>query len=180
MSQIFFCSDTHFNHNKPFLYEPRGFTSIEEHDAAIIKNWNEVVANNDIVYVLGDVMMGNDYDLAQEKLRQLNGTLVIFNGNHESDRKLAAYKKLPNVKLAGWSTVIKYGKWRFYLSHFPTMVDNFDEKHKFYCLHGHTHDRNKYQFIKNCCYNVALDAQGNTPVSIDQVKEDLIKIREGI
>lgn len=179
MSEIFFSSDLHYNHNKSFLYEPRGFTSIEEHDAAIIKNWNEVVSNNDIVYVLGDVMMGNDYDLAQEKLRQLNGQLVILNGNHESDRKLNAYKELPNVELAGWAIKICYGKWHFYLSHFPTLVDNFDEKHKFYCLHGHTHDQNKYQFIKNCCYNIALDAHNNTPVNIDQVKEDLIKIREG-
>lgn len=179
MSQIFFSSDLHCNHSKPFLYEPRGFSSIEEHDAAIIKNWNEVVSNEDVVYILGDVMMGNDYDLALEKLSQLHGQLIILNGNHESPTKLGTYEKLPNVTLAGWSTVIKSGKWQFYLSHFPTMVDNFDEKHKFYCCHGHTHDKNKYQFIKNCCYNVALDAQDNRPVSIDQVKEDLIKIREG-
>lgn len=36
--KIWFTSDLHFGHNKSFLYEPRGFNSIEEHDATIIKN----------------------------------------------------------------------------------------------------------------------------------------------
>ena len=35
---IYLTSDTHFCHNKDFLYEPRGFQSIEEHDEAIVKN----------------------------------------------------------------------------------------------------------------------------------------------
>ena len=44
MGEVWFSSDLHLGHQKEFLYVPRGFSSIEEHDEAIIDNINEVVA----------------------------------------------------------------------------------------------------------------------------------------
>ena len=38
----------------------RGFKSIEEHDAEIIKRWNEVITAEDDVYILGDLMLGDN------------------------------------------------------------------------------------------------------------------------
>ena len=35
---IYFTSDTHFCHDKEFLYKPRGFSSIEEHDKTVVEN----------------------------------------------------------------------------------------------------------------------------------------------
>ena len=35
---IYFTSDWHFCHNKPFIYESRGFKSIEEMNEIIIEN----------------------------------------------------------------------------------------------------------------------------------------------
>ena len=58
--KIWFTSDTHFGHIKDFLWSPRGFNSIEEHDEIIIKNWNELVAPEDEVYHLGDVMLNDN------------------------------------------------------------------------------------------------------------------------
>ena len=125
-------------------------------------------------------MMGNDYDLAQEKLRQLNGTLVILNGNHESDRKLAAYKKLPNVCLAGWAIKIRSGKWHFYLSHFPTLTSNYYDddskpiKNHLISLCGHCHYQNRFKDMnKGLIYHVELDAHKCFPISIDDIKEDI-------
>lgn len=174
---IYLTSDLHFGHLRDFLYEPRGFFSIEEHDAAIIKNWNEIITPDDEVFILGDLVM-NDTEAGIKKLAQLNGKLNFIFGNHDTDRKIDFYDTLPNATLIGWSTILKSGKWSFYLCHFPTMVDNFEEKHKFYCAHGHTHSKDKFQFIKNCCYNVALDAHDNKPVSIEQIKADLREIRQ--
>ena len=53
---IWFTSDTHFFHNKNFVYEPRGFTSVEEMNEEIVKRWNEKVGPNDIIYLLGDII----------------------------------------------------------------------------------------------------------------------------
>ena len=68
---IFLTSDTHFGHDKMFLYEPRGFTNIQEHDAQIIKNWNKVVSYCDDVYHLGDVMLDNN-EHGLKCLKQVN------------------------------------------------------------------------------------------------------------
>lgn len=43
MGNTYFTSDTHFGHNKEFVFKERGFNSVEEMNAAIIKNWNSVV-----------------------------------------------------------------------------------------------------------------------------------------
>ena len=56
---IWIISDTHFNHNKEFLYSPRGFNSVEEMNHAIVTLWNECVNDDDIVYHLGDVCLGD-------------------------------------------------------------------------------------------------------------------------
>lgn len=74
---IYLTSDTHFCHNKDFLYEPRGFQSIEEHDEAIVKNWNSIVTPDDEVYHLGDVML-NDNTKGLGYLKQLNGKIHII------------------------------------------------------------------------------------------------------
>ena len=60
MSKIFLTSDTHFGHDREFLWGPRGFTNSQEHDEAVIKNWNETVSPDDIVYHLGDLMLGDN------------------------------------------------------------------------------------------------------------------------
>ena len=50
---IYFISDTHFNHDREFVYGPRGFKSVKEMNETLIKNWNETVTNEDDIYVLG-------------------------------------------------------------------------------------------------------------------------------
>ena len=57
---IYFTSDLHLDHNKDFIYKERGFDNIGSHDIAILKNWNSVVTPDDIVYVLGDLMLGDN------------------------------------------------------------------------------------------------------------------------
>ena len=48
---IYFISDTHFNHDKAFIWGPRGFKSVQEANETIIKNWLETVTREDDIYV---------------------------------------------------------------------------------------------------------------------------------
>ena len=41
MGKIWITSDTHFGHDREFIWGPRGYTSAAENDADIIKKWNE-------------------------------------------------------------------------------------------------------------------------------------------
>ena len=52
-------SDTHFDHQRIIEYTNRPFSSVDEMNAVIIKNWNSVINQDDIVYVLGDFCFGN-------------------------------------------------------------------------------------------------------------------------
>ena len=80
---VFFTSDTHFGHDRGFLWAPRGFESSQEHDEEVIRRWNEVVGPEDTVYLLGDLML-NDNEHGIECLKRLNGHINILYGNERS------------------------------------------------------------------------------------------------
>lgn len=179
---IYLTSDTHFGHDREFLWGPRGFRSYPEHDETIIANWNAVVGPEDDVYVLGDLMLGNN-EHGLECLRRLNGKLHIVWGNHDTDVRKELYAQLPNaVEICGWSTMLRYRKYHFYLSHFPTLTGNLEKESLKQCtlnLFGHTHSRDKFFEDRPYMYNISLDANGNTPVLLDDVIERMKdKVRE--
>lgn len=173
MSRIFLTSDWHFGHNKEFLYVPRGFAAIEEHNEQLIKNHNSIVNEDDDVYVLGDLML-SDQELGIECIKQLKGRLHIIRGNHDTNMKWEKYKELPNVvELIGWATMLKYRKYHFYLSHFPTCVGNYDDNKKMWCLCGHTHTQDKFLDVEKKCYHVEIDSHNNFPIEIEDIIKDI-------
>lgn len=173
---IFVTSDLHFGHNKPFLYEPRGFSSIEEHDKEVIKRWNSIITPEDNVYILGDLMLG-DNEYGMECLRELTGFKHIITGNHDTVNRVLMYHDDIFVSEIAYATVIKKGKWSFYLSHYPTKVGNYDDEEthrKFYSLCGHTHTKDKWLDFKECkSYHVELDAHNCYPVLLDDIIKDI-------
>lgn len=176
MNEIFLISDTHFGHRPEFLWKPRGFSSVEEMDEAIIENWNKVVKPNDMVIHLGDIML-NDNEHGLECFKRLNGQISIAWGNHDSDARKAVLCVLSNVTSLGYAHVFKYKKLSIYMSHYPTLTSNYDQKHfsqHVLSLHGHTHQRTNWLDPKNpFLYHVGLDSHNNTPVHIDEVITDI-------
>lgn len=174
MSKIFLTSDTHFGHNREFLWGPRGFTSSQEHDEAVIKNWNETVSAEDTVYHLGDLMLGDNlYGI--ECVKRLNGHIKLIRGNHDTDARWKLYEKLPNVELVGWADVIKYKKYNFYLSHHPTLTSNLEKaphlRMHLINLYGHTHQMGKFYQDMPFMFHVGLDSNDNRPILLDDAIE---------
>lgn len=169
---IYFTSDFHFGHDKDFIYKARGYNSVFEHDKDIIEKYNSLITDEDIVYILGDVYM-NDEVHGVDCLSKLKGQKYIIRGNHDSDAKCNTYKDYATI--LGYASQIKYGKLNLYLSHYPTMTANYDEKHfseHIICLSGHTHYKEKFYNDNPFIYNVCLDAHGNLPISIDEIIKD--------
>lgn len=182
MGKIWLCSDLHFGHNKPFLYEPRGFKTIEEHDAAIIKNWNELVSWDDEVWLLGDCML-NDNEGGIRKLNQLAGKIYIIAGNHDTTNRIQMYANIrPTILTMGLAYILKYQGYHFYLSHYPTLCSNHDDdkplKRQMICLCGHKHTTDKFcDMDKGIIYHVELDAHENKPILLDDIIEDIKKYK---
>lgn len=182
MSRIFMSSDLHFGHDRMFIWGPRGFESSQEHDEMIIRNWNSIVGPEDTVYVLGDLMLG-DNDYGKCCVERLNGHIKLIRGNHDSNKRWnEVYPTIPNIELVGWADVINYCKYHFYLSHFPTLTGNLEKEslhQMILCLHGHTHSKDKFYEDRPYIYNVALDANNNTPVLLDDIIEQMkAKVQE--
>ena len=177
---IYFTSDWHIGHNKPFIYEARGFSSIEEHDKEILKRCNEIVTHNDTLWILGDIAMGGD----EKEWNSIFHSLLCWDihyirGNHDTNNKMDIYNNEYGFEYHGYAEIFKYSKRRtFYLSHYPTIVGNFEDgRPSMWNLSGHTHSKDKFSIYPNV-YNVALDAHNCYPVSIETIYKDILK-KEG-
>lgn len=179
MRCFFVAIPTFVSHNKEFLYEPRGFTSVEEMNEAIIERWNSAVKPEDIVYHLGDVIL-SDNVTGMECFKRLNGQIFLIYGNHDTDtRKNLLFTELRGKMLGGWyAYVIKHGKHSIYLSHYPTLTANFDSCKHFsqnvINLHAHTHQKTNFlNPINPFMYHVGVDSHNCTPVHIDEIMSDI-------
>lgn len=175
---IWLTSDQHFNHDRDFIYGPRGFESIQQANEAMLKAWNSVVGPDDEVYQLGDFFLGTDMEFIESTLYQLNGRIHLRRGNHDSEAKIKLYQRHPKIVDISDASYLEYENKVFYLSHYPTYTKNLDETRcglKIYNLHGHTHSKMPYGRTEYR-YNVAVDAHNCYPVSIDKIVETIVKI----
>lgn len=168
MSNIWLISDTHFNHNQPFLYEPRGFATVKEMNEAIIERWNSLVKPEDTVYYLGDVIMG-DLDAGLPLVKSLNGHIKLALGNHDTSQRVAAFSEFFDEIQFGYR--LKVGKKVFYLSHYPMLTGNFDNS-KTYSIHGHTHNPSFFTDEYDLMFNVCCDATNCYPIAFEYIVEE--------
>lgn len=167
MNNIWITSDSHFNHNKEFVYKARGFDSVEEMNEAIIERWNNYIKPDDVVYHLGDVMMG-DLNAGLPLVKSLNGHIKLALGNHDTPQRVAAFSEFFDEIQCAYR--IKVGKKVIMLSHYPMLTGNYDES-KTYSFHGHTHAKTWRTDGYNLMFNVGLDAHNCHPCNL----EDIIK-----
>ena len=175
---IFLTSDLHLYH-KSFIYEPRGFHSVEEMNSAIEKNWNDIVTDDDDVYVLGDLIFKGEHnalDDAMSIVRRLKGKKHLILGNHDGSMKIELYQKESSIVEIESAKYYWYKGRQYYMSHFPSVtVDPEVEKPKNWIVNffGHTHKKEKFYNGLPFMYNVSLDAHNNRPVSIDEAIADI-------
>jgi calcineurin-like phosphoesterase family protein len=179
MSNLLFSSDLHFHHKKICEYSGRPYSSVQEMNEALIKNWNEVVEPNDTIWTLGDFSFGN-YQEITSVLRRLNGNHNMVLGNH--DQTLIANKddllQSGLVKSIQHYKELKYNGNFIVLFHYGQRVWN-KSHHGSIMLYGHSHG-SLPPFGKSV--DVGVDSKEITseyrPVSIDEVVK-YMKNRQG-
>lgn len=141
----------------------------------IIKNFHSIITPEDDLYLLGDIFLG-DLDEGMKLFHQLPGKIHLVWGNHDSNSRINEMSNSYNVvEVVGYAGIIKYKKYNFYISHYPTITANFDDcektiKRRILSLSGHTHSKNIFESCNS--YNVSVDAHNCFPVSIDKIIQD--------
>ena len=100
----FFIADTHFGDEAILRYEKRPFSSVEEMDQEMIRRWNEVVGDEDLVFHLGDVSSYGK-EKTKEILSRLRGKKHLVLGNHDLDFTEEEWRSM------GFAFVSSYPIW---------------------------------------------------------------------
>ena len=179
-NNIFFVSDTHFNHTNIIKYAQRPYSNAEEMNEDLIKRWNSVVKPDDIVFHLGDFMFGNINRFWEFRSR-LNGKIYLIHGNH--DYKLMNEGNIEEgFELITSQLNIVVDGQKIYLNHFPMLTfDGIYKEKPSWQLFGHVHsnkehpstspDISRLNYLLPTQYDVGVDNNNYTPVSFEQVKE---------
>lgn len=177
-SNIWFISDTHFSHKNIIRYCNRPWNhgkdingeiiatdeDVLNMDNDMIKRWNSVVGQNDIVWHLGDFAFGGKEN-AERVFPQLNGKINLVMGNHDH-WKLKWYYDLGFHRVYDRKVIINDF---VILSHTPLQFLNSNSP--FFNVYGHVHDSTIYQtWTKNSCC-VCVERHDYCPVSWKTIKQ---------
>jgi calcineurin-like phosphoesterase family protein len=167
-------SDLHFGHANIMKFCPVtrvGFRDTDHMREQMIAEWNQSVAQEDVVYILGDVAFLPAVE-AVAIMRRLNGRKILIEGNH--DRKLlndpafrACFDQVhPYLRLNHDGQLV-------IMFHYPIL--EWDQMHRgsvhFYGhVHGNTTGLEQYR-----ARDVAFDATGRVVSDLDLMIADALK-----
>lgn len=178
MGKVFLTSDLHFGHDRLFVWGVRGYDSIEDMNETQVQKWNLIVSDEDDVYVLGDLMLGDPGNI--EYIKRLKGKIHIVLGNHDTPNRIRMYHELPNVVEVEWAIMLIYRKYHFFLTHFPCMTGNLEKeslKQMTLNVFGHTHQKTMFYEDRPYMFHCGVDAHNGYPVEIETV---IMKMKEKV
>jgi calcineurin-like phosphoesterase family protein len=162
MSKIWFTSDLHLFHKNIITYCKRPFSNTEEMNLKIINNWNYKVAEDDVVYIIGDIAFKGK-TIVKEILNKLNGTKILIRGNHDRKDNIPDDCFLEVVKR---KQIVGEG-YDFILVHDPAEASaNHTNNQKYLC--GHLHSEPERRIYKNWV-DIGVDGNNFYPISLDEV-----------
>lgn len=194
--KVYFISDTHFNHDREFVYVVRGFGNVNEHNDVIFAKINETVRPNDILFHLGDFCLNTNEAGFEQLLTRINCQNIYYLwGNHnnpvwavyqreakkllvqrafwenENEFPIEVYPlRYKNMVFLGNYAEVTINGHKFVMAHYPIYVYNFIKngaKH----LCGHSHgglDLSDERNLNTKTLDVGWDDFGK-PLSFDEV-----------
>jgi len=185
---IWLTADHHAGHHNIIEYTNRPFANVAEMDSELIRRHNKVVAQNESVYMLGDVTLAN-LEYTYNFLNQLNGTLYIVPGGH--DYWIEKHNRLPSsVELASklqpnkvvilpslYTLKPVYTRYpSCILCHFALRTWHKSHYNSFH-FHGHSHGQLPTAYN---CLDVGVDVHNFYPISLDKASKKIEKNNENL
>lgn len=178
-----FTADLHLGHASIIEYTSRPFDGVDAMNSALIARWNEVVADEDEVWMLGDFAMGK-IDLKLPLVTELSGRKVLLTGNHDrcwpghgrrAEGWQERYLEAGFDEILHGDVTIDVGRHQALACHFPYRGDSQDRDRYVdsrptdrgqWLLHGHVHER---WLQRGRMINVGVDAWNYHPVNEAQL-----------
>jgi calcineurin-like phosphoesterase family protein len=173
MAQRFWTADWHLGHSAIIGYCDRPFKDAEHMIKRLIANANMRVKAGDTLISVGDfACYGRAKGIeglrlhASEYIKQLNGTFVNVEGNHDANNKV---KSICDMML------VRIGKFKVSVAHHPSWQMNIDVKK---CLDvdfhicGHVHEKFKHAYSEAnglLNINVGCDVWNYMPVNDSEI-----------
>lgn len=166
----YYTSDLHLYHQYSIIGSNRPFANLDEMHNTIIHKWNSKVKPSDTVFILGDVSHPKNKEeanLVLDLVEKLNGKKVLVKGNHDS--KISHCPKFKKVfsSVHDYLEISDFGK-KVILFHYP-----IEEWNQFFRgsihLHGHVHNNDKHLTKIENRFNVGVDVNDFTPVSLKEL-----------
>lgn len=181
---IWFTSDLHLGDHQVLSYGTRPYKNVREMNRALLAGWEQVVAPDDEVWILGDLARGSRLDHMLDLVAALPGRKHLVTGNHDrcwpfrssyGEAEVARYARAGFESLTTETTMDIAGE-TVRLSHFPYAPRSVLEAGRRtakpiddggWLLHGHVH-RAWLQKRRQIC--VAVDAWRFAPVNIETIE----------
>ena len=165
-------------HYNIIKYCNRPYKTAQEMDEALIKNWNDKVGPNDVVYHLGDFSFRN----ANAYRDRLNGHIGFIMGNHDASASGAYHsakinKEKPPFIFFEDVTEVNVNGQKIFLSHYAHRVWN-KSHHGSYMIHGHCHGNLHHGedasfYVNRKVIDVGCMLHDYKPISYEQVIDKL-------
>lgn len=175
---FYFISDTHFNHKNIMRFCDRPFATLEEMEKQMIELWNNIVKEDELVFILGDVIFGGS-EIYERILPQLNGRKWLILGNHDYINIKQGFKKYFEKILN--KAFITIDGVPIILNHEPLLCFTGQDNCKRWQLFGHVHTT---KYLKKSCdskklellctpsmYDVGADFNCYKPIGFKELKQ---------
>ena len=195
-NRILLCSDTHWGHNRDFLFKPRGFDSSEDHDNWIQNQINSL-SPDDLLIHLGDVGLSVGPERIQDFLLRFPCETLMILGNHNSgvyqlyqqnlprgfeNCQIYPLKITPNITVLGYEFLLDIDRNYFYCRHMAPLIWP-DQNRLRYCLCGHSHgnliqanpNQNGFGKMLDVGVENAIKYNGTAFFSIDEIVDIMSK-----
>ena len=187
--RVYFTSDTHFNHDKDFVYGSRGYKDRYEHNDALIAKINELVRPQDVLFHLGDFCLNITMPEFVQLIARINCNNIYYIwGNHNScirrqyeetikdeyqrdDICVYPYKIGKITYLGDYKEVMVNGHL-IVLHHYPHQIWNQMQKFAWQ-LSGHSHYTNpttQLENVNNRILDVGWDGHSK-PLAFNEIQK---------
>lgn len=169
MGKTFFIGDLHWGDATIRKLEDRPFKDVYEQTDLMFEYWNEMVKQNDTVFIVGDFLHVGCEEYHLKRAKELLGRKILIRGNHDT-LPAQFYKSNCDIETT-YDFPILYEDF-FIVSHDPKYIN---KSFPYANIFAHVHNSPIYNTHSQRHYCVSAERIGYRPILFDEIWETMKK-----